>query len=141
LTIEKRGVRPPYIAYSYRFQTRADLIVVEAGMKLSSSVVAPDDVVTNDPFEAFFDVEKLPRTLTVRNFRPGDRLRPLGMTGQKKVKDLFIDKKMSLEARATLPLLFAGDEIAWIPGCARSRIALITAGTQSVLRVSARPLR
>jgi len=141
LTIEKRGVRPSSVAYSYRFTAGTDLIVAQAGMKLSSSAVAPDDVVMKDAFEAFFDADKLPRTLTVRNFRPGDRFRPMGMTGQKKVKELFIDRKVSLEARATLPLLVAGDEIAWIPGCARSRIALVTPGTQSVLRVSAMPLR
>ncbi|HKA33608.1 MAG TPA: tRNA lysidine(34) synthetase TilS [Candidatus Binatia bacterium] len=141
LTIEKRRVRQPSVAYSYRFQAGSELIVAEAAMKLSSSVVARDDVITKNALEAFFDADKLPRTMTVRNFRPGDRLRPLGMTGQKKLKELFIDQKVSLEARAMMPLLVAGDEIAWIPGCARSRVALVTAGTQSVLWVSAVPLR
>src|SRR5262249_9582908 len=70
LTIEKRRVRQPSVAYSYRFQAGSELIVAEAAMKLSSSVVARDDVITKNALEAFFDADKLPRTMTVRNFRP-----------------------------------------------------------------------
>ena len=33
--------------------------------------------------------------LTVRNFREGDRIAPLGMSGHRKVKDIFIDHKLA----------------------------------------------
>jgi tRNA(Ile)-lysidine synthase len=43
----------------------------------------------------------------VRNRRPGDRLSPLGMKGSKKLKDVFIDKKISRNIRdGTFPLLY-----------------------------------
>jgi tRNA(Ile)-lysidine synthase len=140
LTVEKRRLRSRSEYYIYRFDPASDLIVVEARMKISASVVAPDGVMTKDAFEAFFDADELPQTLTVRNFRAGDRFRPLGMAGQKKLKELFIDQKVPLQARAAVPLLVAGDEIVWIPGCGRSRIALVTAGTRSVLRMRATPI-
>ena len=44
--------------------------------------------------EAVFDVGLLTGNLLVRNFRNGDRFRPLGMKGHKKVKDLFIAKQL-----------------------------------------------
>src|SRR5581483_2571877 len=93
--------------YCYPFEPGSELVVHEARMKISSSVVAPAGVMTKDAFEAFFDADELPGALTVRNFRPGDRFGPLGMTGHKKLKELFIDQKLPLNARATLPLLVA----------------------------------
>lgn len=138
LTLEK--TRRPSLpeSYSYPFKIGgSDLIVPEAGMKICSSVVAADDVTTKDALEACFDADELPAMLTVRNFRRGDRFRPLGMLGHKKLKDLFIDRKIPLESRATLPLLVAGEEIVWIPGLGRSRVALVARGTRSVLRVQA----
>jgi tRNA(Ile)-lysidine synthase len=73
--------------------------------------------------------------LTVRNFRNGDRFQPLGMRGHKKIKDLFIEKKVPLAARATLPFLLAGEDILWIPGYGRSEIARIGAGTKEVVKI------
>ncbi|HEY1372924.1 MAG TPA: tRNA lysidine(34) synthetase TilS [Candidatus Binatia bacterium] len=137
LSLEKTHRRPLPDVYCYPFEPGSALIVPEAHMTISSSVVAPAGVSTKDAFEAFFDAEELPGTLTVRNFRPGDRFEPLGMAGHKKLKDLFIDQKLSVKARATLPLLVAGEEIVWIPGCGRSRIALVAPRTRSVLRVEA----
>jgi tRNA(Ile)-lysidine synthase len=53
------------------------------------------------------------------------------------VKDLFIDKKVSLSVRATQPLLAEMDEILWIPGYSRSETARVTEKTTSVLRIKA----
>ena len=48
--------------------------------------------------------------LVVRNFMPGDRIRPLGMTGTRKVKDVFIDRKLPRSRRARFPLVTLGGE-------------------------------
>ena len=57
---------------------------------------------------------KLP--LTVRYFREGDRFIPLGMSGSKKLKDLFIDRKIPLEMRRRTPLLLENGGIVWVCG-------------------------
>ena len=54
--------------------------------------------------------------LTVRNRRPGDRLRPLGAPGSRKLKDVLIDRGVPRWQRDRLPLLCWAGEIAWIPG-------------------------
>lgn len=52
----------------------------------------------------------------VRNRRPGDRLRPLGSPGTRKLKDVLIDARVPRRERDRVPLLLVGDRIAWVPG-------------------------
>ena len=57
-------------------------------------------------------------TLEVRAWRPGDRMRPLGLHGTKSLQDLFTDRKVPRERRAQLPVVVSDGEIAWVPGVA-----------------------
>lgn len=55
--------------------------------------------------------------LVVRPWRAGDRYRPLGAPGSRKLQDLFTDAKLSAEQKATLPVITSReDAILWIPG-------------------------
>ncbi len=53
---------------------------------------------------------------TVRNRRSGDRLRPLGSPGSRKLKEILIDRGVPRWQRDRLPLLCWAGEIAWVPG-------------------------
>jgi tRNA(Ile)-lysidine synthase len=53
---------------------------------------------------------------TIRNRRKGDRFRPLGLGGEKKLKDLLIDRKIPVEERDRIPLLLWNGEIVWVAG-------------------------
>lgn len=55
-------------------------------------------------------------SLAVRSRRPGDRLRPLGAPGERKLKDVLIDRRVPRRDRDRLPLLTVGGRIAWVPG-------------------------
>ncbi len=74
---------------------------------------------------ACFNINKTPFPWRVRTFRPGDRMTPLGMTGRKKVKDIFIDKKVPLSERKCIPLVFCGDDLIWIAGVCISELCRI----------------
>ena len=89
---------------------------------------------------ALFDGDAVRDGVLVRNFRPGDRVRPLGMRGHKKVHDVFIDGKIPAALRPTWPLLVVGSEIAWVPGCVRGETAKITATTRWVCQGAVIPL-
>lgn len=68
----------------------------------------------------------LAATLEVRAWRPGDRMRPLGLGGSKSLQDLFTDRKVPRGRRAALPVVISDGEIAWVPGVAtgeRFRVA------------------
>ena len=56
--------------------------------------------------------------LTVRSWRDGDRMRPVGLDGTKSLQDLFTDRKVPRGLRRTLPVVCAGDEVVWVAGVA-----------------------
>jgi len=89
--------------------------------------------------EALFDAGRMEAGLVVRGYRPGDRVRPFGMTGTRKVHDVLVDQKLARERRATWPMVACGSEILWIPGMVRSRVALVSEATERVLRLTAKP--
>ncbi len=55
---------------------------------------------------------------TVRAWRYGDRMRPLGLGGTKSLQDLFTDRKVPRALRRSLPVVCAGDEVVWVGGVA-----------------------
>ena len=55
-------------------------------------------------------------TLTVRTRQTGDRIAPTGLTGSKKIQDIFVDAKIPEPLRDTIPLLVCDGEVAWLPG-------------------------
>ncbi|SDW86791.1 tRNA(Ile)-lysidine synthase [Marininema mesophilum] len=85
---------------------------------------------------AVFDLAVLQEPLTVRFRRPGDRIRPKGLHGRKKVKDILIDAKVPKRKRDRIPLVFHGEEILWIPGLVRSEWALVDRDTTTHLILS-----
>jgi tRNA(Ile)-lysidine synthase len=54
--------------------------------------------------------------LSLRGWRRGDRFQPLGLSGTKKLQDFFVDAKIPRAERGRVPLLLAGDRIAWVVG-------------------------
>ncbi len=56
------------------------------------------------------------RVLTVRSWRPGDRISPLGMNGSKKVQDVFTDARVPKRLRHSVPLFECGGKVIWLPG-------------------------
>jgi tRNA(Ile)-lysidine synthase len=118
--------------------TRIDAagLVISASRKPADSVAMPDSL-----REAVFDKAAIGSGgLVARSFRAGDRIAPLGFEGHRKVKEVYIDRKMPRAKRAAWPIVMLGDEVAWIPGVARARVALITPGTESVIRLEAREM-
>ena len=69
-----------------------------------------------DPYREILDATVLDEPLRLRAWRAGDRFQPLGLRGRKKLQDFFVDAKVPREARARVPLLLAGDRIAWVVG-------------------------
>lgn len=89
-----------------------------------------------DPRTAFLDADKLSFPLVLRNFRPGDRMVPLGMEGRKKIKDLFIERKVPLEERRRVPILTHQGRPVWVCGLKIDDRYKVTPRTKSILKVS-----
>jgi tRNA(Ile)-lysidine synthase len=72
--------------------------------------------------------------LFVRNWRPGDVLRPIGLGGTKKLQDLFVDRKVPRVVRHRLPLVVDGhDRVVWVPGHALDEVYRASAGGSGVV--------
>lgn len=84
------------------------------------------------------DAERLGAALTVRAWRDGDRMQPLGLEGTKSLQDLFGDRKVPRSVRRTLPVVEAGGEIAWVAGVAVSERFRVRPGTTKTVRLRAR---
>ena len=54
--------------------------------------------------------------LAVRSRRPGDRLRPAGSPGSRKVSRLLIDRHVPRHLRRKIPLVVCGESVLWLPG-------------------------
>ena len=60
--------------------------------------------------------------IIVRTRRFGDRIFVKGLNGSKKVKDIFIDKKVSLSKRDLWPIVLdSSGKVLWIPGIKKSK--------------------
>ncbi len=74
------------------------------------------------PASATISLRKLgERKLTVRTWRKGDRISPTGMSGSKKLQDIFVDNKVPPEERKTIPLVVCEDQVVWLPGYSVAR--------------------
>ncbi len=90
---------------------------------------------TANPLEIYVDYDKIQGEIFIRQRKPGDRFRPLGMKGSKKIKDYFIDEKIALEERDRIPLVCDEKNIIWVIGYRMSDAYKITNETQKVLRI------
>ncbi|MBW2109131.1 MAG: tRNA lysidine(34) synthetase TilS [Deltaproteobacteria bacterium] len=83
--------------------------------------------------KAFLDLDTLEFPLTVRNTRPGDRFRPLGMAGSQKLQDFFINHKVPRRQRRRCPVVTSRDRIVWVAGHRIDDSVKITDTTKRVL--------
>ena len=87
------------------------------------------------PCRACFDRAALTGELTVRSRRPGDRIRPFGMPGSRKVSDLLIDGKIPKPLRDEVPVLVSGDSIVWVVGLRTAQPFCVSDRTAEVVEV------
>ena len=132
---------PPF---EYRLQVPGRTDIPEACITIDADIFNIEDkpnllkaISSVDENEAYFDMDLISENITVRNRRPGDRLSPLGMKGRKKLKDVFIDKKISRNIRDGIPVIIWGREILWVVGLCVSDFAKLSPGTRKVLHLRA----
>ena len=79
--------------------------------------------------------------LAVRSRRPGDRFRPLGAPGTRKLQDFLVDRKVARNERDTVPLVVDGrDRIVWVVGQTVAEDFRVTDPSQGVILLKVRHL-
>lgn len=121
LVIDKNSLKNRYEfeKYSIRFD------IINIGTKFN-----------NNNYIKYFDYDKINGNIIIRKRKDGDKIRPLGMKGSKKIKDIFIDAKIPVEDRGSIPIVQFDEEIAWVVGLRTSDDFKVTNETQKVLRIT-----
>lgn len=89
-------------------RVRLTVRLVEA---IRSGVFPPDETAFVDPGAGWAG------WFGVRGWLPGDRYRPLGAPGRRKLQDLFVDRRVPRELRPLLPVVVdAHGRVIWVPG-------------------------
>lgn len=74
--------------------------------------------------------------LTVDSVREGDRMRPFGMEGTRKLSDMLIDAKVPRRDRGALPVVRDGERIVWLAGVRMSEEYRVTRDTERAVRLT-----
>ena len=116
---------------------RKGLIVTPAGLFRAERL-------DGDDFErsrliCYMDLDKLEalgEPPVIRTRKDGDRFRPVGAPGRRKLKDYLIDRTVERKERDELPLIACGSEVLFVPGHAASETVMVEKGvTKRMLRV------
>jgi tRNA(Ile)-lysidine synthase len=97
----------------------------------------PEDALAGtNPWQAYLDLERTGKRLTLRGRRTGDRFQPLGMAGKEKALTAFmIDAKIPQHIRDHVPLVATPHHIAWVAGWRVDERVKVTKETVEVLRL------
>ncbi|MBS1712962.1 MAG: tRNA lysidine(34) synthetase TilS [Armatimonadetes bacterium] len=99
------------------------------------SVVAPTEgfVRPRGALEAVVDADALVAGVHLRAATPGDSIVPLGMSGSKKLSDLFQESRLTQAARSRLPIVCDMAGPVWVPGLALAERVKITENSRQGL--------
>jgi tRNA(Ile)-lysidine synthase len=81
------------------------------------------------------DLRALAHPLVLRPWRSGDRFRPLGLDGTKRVSDLLTEAKVPPSERSRRLVLSAGEAIVWVVGLRLAHDARIRPDTAAAVRL------
>jgi tRNA(Ile)-lysidine synthase len=90
------------------------------------------DTTADTPDRVRIDALSVTWPLSVDAPRDGDRMRPLGMEGTKKLSDLLVDAKVPRRLRQLRPVVRDGDRIVWLAGVRLGEESKVTPDTVRV---------
>jgi len=128
----------PKSAYALSWNGRRPLRVPEAGMAFAGERMKKTSgakIAFNDEKSCHCDAEKLRFPLLVRSREEGDRYRPLGAPGRKKLKEILRAKGIPRAERDRLPVFCSRGKIVWVPGLPVAEDFKVTALTREIFRL------
>lgn len=110
-------------------------IVLNDYLKLSNGMILEklDSIDSNGNDVLRLSSKDVVLPLRVRNRKDGDRMKTFN-GGTKKIKDIFIEKKIPLEKRDTWPIVVdSSDKIVWIPNLKKSKYNRLKSETCDII--------
>jgi tRNA(Ile)-lysidine synthase len=137
-----RAVEPSPGSVEVRLPLAGEVAVPALGVRVRSEVHdGKPEALPRGKSQATVDANAAGEALVVRNWRPGDRFCPLGLGGEKKLQDFFVDAKVPRAERTRVPIVARADgRIIWVVGHRLDEQAKVLASTSRVLVLTASPL-
>ncbi|OPJ54817.1 tRNA lysidine(34) synthetase TilS [Alkalithermobacter paradoxus] len=135
-------IKSESINYTYKIPKSGYIKIKELNTLVETKILNKEDInlCSDDKYTKYFDLDKISGELEIRNRRNGDKIKALGLGGTKKLKDIFIDFKVSKEERDKVPILCDQKGIMWVVGYRMSEDYKIDTNTKKVLRISIKKL-
>jgi len=124
--------------YRMPLKIPGETIIDSIGMRITAEILSrgPEERWKNaDPEEAFLDFDAIAPPIEVRSPRPGDRMKPIGGSGTRKLQDIFTDLKVPRWGRSAIPVITSAGEIAWVAPLKVSHTFRITRKTAKLLHL------
>ncbi len=140
--VTSKSLEQEPVTFEYKIPPNGYVDVPELGIRITSRTMNKErcKLLSSGPNAKAFDREKLDGSLIVRTRRTGDKIRPLGLGGTKKLKDIFIDKKIQRELRDRIPVIADESKIIWVVGHDISEESKLTDETREVVRLTIKPI-
>jgi len=86
--------------------------------------------------EEIIDADAVRGTMRVRFARAGDRIKPLGLAGERKLQDIFTDVRIPAYVRKLVPVIEDDDGLVWVTAIQIADRVRITDRTKRFIRLS-----
>jgi tRNA(Ile)-lysidine synthase len=113
--IIKLGKSESIEPFDYIIKIPGEIHISQLGLKVTTSFGEFGNY-SKELYQKTFDYDIIKGDLHLRNRQQGDKFQPLGMSGTKKLKEYFIDKKIPRSQRNKIKILTDGNNIMWIVG-------------------------
>jgi tRNA(Ile)-lysidine synthase len=102
--------------YELRLKVPGEVAIAQISSRLQAVNLGPGELPADANPEHLFDPALLAESLTVRNWRPGDRFWPAHTKSAKKIKELLQQHHVPQADRGQWPVVLSGDEVIWVRG-------------------------
>jgi tRNA(Ile)-lysidine synthase len=137
---EQLTIQPIKQEYIPKFEVAEDLKGIETPHHHWTFEVLDNIGIPVGKSEVVLDYNKFKFPLTLRLWKNGDKIKPLGMQGHKKVSDVLIDNKISIPDKEKTWVLVSDDKIVWICGWVMNDDFKITSVTEKALKIRVSPI-
>jgi tRNA(Ile)-lysidine synthase len=134
----EKNTAPEKKSYHYVLSVPGEVKIKEIDRRIRASVLgscSAAQIARADSKTTFVDYAALDKNLIIRNKLEGDKFYPLGMKGSKKLQDLFVDEKIPMELRDSVPVIESGGKIIWVGGLRIDERAKVKNDTKKVVKL------
>ena len=122
-------------SFQYNIVLNNPLYIPEVGKTIFLRVLDASEFNIEDS-SVSIDYDLIKGTLVVRNRRIGDSMIPCGMTGRKKIKDIFIDLKIPADERDKKLILADDENILWLEDFRIHDSFKVSSSTNKILNIN-----